>query len=398
MLSPEGEPLARRYYSEKSGDDLKDDDMVRGFELEKDRYVIVTDEELERLAPEQSRDIDLRRFAPLEDISPLFFDRSYFLAPSEGSEKAYRLLAQTMGKQKLAGLATFVMRGKEYLVAIFPENGILRAETMRFVDEIRSPKEIGLAEKKKVSAATVKKFERLIGKHSAAHLPLKDLKDEQYRRIASEYGVANEGDLLAGIGYGKYSAKVVVKKHFPLLDGAAPVEDVKESTGIGGVVRRVFGISGEHDALKVQGHDELLVYRARCCNPIRGEEIVGYVTRGKGVAVHSKSCPNVTNLMYESDRRIFVEWAKPKIIGGGKATYPVKLTVFCDDRAGLLKQLTAVISDDNTNIRHMDVRTDDHRADIDVTIDIEDVKHLDRIVSGIRKIPGILDVQRVKNI
>src|SRR5256885_10304428 len=183
MLSPEGEPLARRYYSEKSGNDLQDDDMVRGFELEKDRYVVVTDEELERLAPEQSRDIDLRRFAPLEDISPLYFDRSYFLAPSEGSEKAYRLLAQTMEKQKLAGLATFVMRGKEYLVAIFPENGILRAETMRFVDEIRSPKEIGLAGKKKVSAATVKKFERLIGKHSAAHLPLKDLKDEQTEKL-----------------------------------------------------------------------------------------------------------------------------------------------------------------------------------------------------------------------
>jgi len=183
MLSPEGEPLARRYYSEKSGKDLADEDMVRGFELEKDRYVIVTDEELERLAPEQSRDIDLRRFAPLEDISPLYFDRSYFLAPSEGSEKAYRLLAQTMDKQKLAGLATFVMRGKEYLVAIFPENGILRAETMRFVDEIRSAKEIGLPEKKKVSAATVKKFERLIVKHSARHLPLKDLKDEQTEKL-----------------------------------------------------------------------------------------------------------------------------------------------------------------------------------------------------------------------
>jgi DNA end-binding protein Ku len=183
MLSPEGEPLARRYYSEKSGDDLQDDDMVRGYELEKDRYVIITDDELERLAPEQSRDIDLRRFAPLEDISPLYFDRSYFLAPSEGSEKAYRLLAQTMEKQKLAGLATFVMRGKEYLVAIFPEDGILRAETMRFVDEIRSPKEIGLPEKKKVSAATVKKFEKLIMTHSATRLPLKDLKDEQTEKL-----------------------------------------------------------------------------------------------------------------------------------------------------------------------------------------------------------------------
>src|SRR5436305_2824576 len=165
MLSPEGEPLARRYYSEKSGNDLQDDDMVRGFEFDKDKYVVVTDEELERLAPEQSRDIDLRKFVPLEDIPPLYFDRSYFLAPSEGSEKAYRLLADTMEKEKLAGVATFVMRGKEYLVAIFPENGILRAETMRFADEIRSPKEIDLPEKKKVPAATVKKFEELIEKH-----------------------------------------------------------------------------------------------------------------------------------------------------------------------------------------------------------------------------------------
>src|SRR5262249_23746243 len=139
---------------------------------------------------------------------------------------------------------------------------------------------------------------------------LKDLKDEQYRRIASEYGVANEGDLLAGNGNCKQSAKILVKKLFPVVDGAAPIRKDKESRGQGGVNRRVFGVTGDQDALKVQGHDELLIYRARCCNPIRGEEIVGYVTRGKGVAVHSKSCPNVTNLMYESDRRIFVEWAR----------------------------------------------------------------------------------------
>src|SRR2546422_5451589 len=166
MLGPEGEPLSRRYYSQKFGDALEDDEMVPGFEYEKGKNVIVTDEELERLAPEQSRDIDLRRFVDLESIPPIYFDRSYFLVPSEGSEKAYRLLAETMEKEGLAGIATFVMRGKEYLVAIFPENGILRAETMRFVDEIRSPKEIGLPEKKRVSAATVKKFEKLIEKHS----------------------------------------------------------------------------------------------------------------------------------------------------------------------------------------------------------------------------------------
>ena len=183
MLSPEGEPLSRRYFSQKSGKELDDEDMVRGYEIDKDRYVVVTDEELERLAPEQSRDIDLRRFVPLEEIPPLYFDRSYFLAPSEGSEKAYKLLAETMKKEALAGVATFVMRGKEYLVAIFPENGILRAETMRFADEIRSPKEIDLPEKKKVPAATVKKFEELIEKHSARQLSLKELKDEQTEKL-----------------------------------------------------------------------------------------------------------------------------------------------------------------------------------------------------------------------
>jgi DNA end-binding protein Ku len=183
MLSPEGEPLSRRYFSQKSGKELDDEEMVRGYEIDKDKYVVVTDEELERLAPEQSRDIDLRRFVPLEEIPPLYFDRSYFLAPSEGSEKAYKLLAATMEKEDLAGIATFVMRGKEYLVSIFPENGILRAETMRFADEIRSPKEVDLPEKKKVPVATVKKFEKLIEKHSARQLSLKELKDEQAEKL-----------------------------------------------------------------------------------------------------------------------------------------------------------------------------------------------------------------------
>jgi DNA end-binding protein Ku len=183
MLGPEGEPLSRQYYSQKTGRDLADDNMVRGYEIDKDKFVIVTDEELERLAPDQSRDIDLRRFVELESISPLYFDRSYFLTPAEGSEKAYRLLAETMEKEKLAGIATFVMRGKEYLIAIFPENGIMRAETMRFADELRSPKDIGLPEKKKVPAATVTKFERIISRHSTSRLNLKELKDEKSEQL-----------------------------------------------------------------------------------------------------------------------------------------------------------------------------------------------------------------------
>ena len=159
------------------------------------------------------------------------------------------------------------------------------------------------------------------------------------------------------------------------------------------MVRRVFG--GDHNAIKVKGHDDLLVYRARCCNPIRGEDIVGYVTRGKGVAVHSRNCPNVTNLMYESERRIAVEWARDTTTPSG---YPVKLTLFCDDRAGMLKQITTIISDDNTNIRNIEVRTANSQANIDVVIDIEDLKHLEHIIAGLRKISGVHDVQRVQRV
>ena len=183
MIGPEGVPLARRYYSQKTGKDLDADQMIRGYEIDKEKYVVVTDEELERLAPEQSRDIDLRSFVPLESIPPKYFDRSYFLVPSKGSEKAYKLLAETMDQSELAGIATFVMRGKEYLVAIFPENEILRAETMRFADELRTPKDVGLPEKKKVSAAAVKKFENIIQKHSARQLPLNKLKDEREAKL-----------------------------------------------------------------------------------------------------------------------------------------------------------------------------------------------------------------------
>jgi GTP diphosphokinase / guanosine-3',5'-bis(diphosphate) 3'-diphosphatase len=244
---------------------------------------------------------------------------------------------------------------------------------------------------------------KLIEKQARKYrLAFKDFDDKQLDKIAQEYGLGVGQDLLAGIGYGKFSARQILAKLSPGIteETASPDEQPKQTTTLGSVIRRVFGQSAETAAIKVKGYNDLLVYRARCCNPIRGEAIVGYVTRGKGVAVHAVSCPNVTNLMYEADRRLAVEWAKPASMSkqDAKATYPVKLTVFCDDRAGMLKQLTAVISDDDTNIRNIEARTADSQATIDMVIDIEDVKHLERIMAGLRKIPGIHDVQRLNKV
>ena len=235
---------------------------------------------------------------------------------------------------------------------------------------------------------------KLIEKEARKYrVALKDIKDQDFQRVASDYGLGRGDDLLAGIGYGKFSARQALAKLAPAASEQPGEADEEKQSAITSVVRRVFG--GDHNAIKVKGHDDLLVYRARCCNPIRGEDIVGYVTRGKGVAVHSRNCPNVTNLMYESERRIAVEWARDATTPSG---YPVKLTLFCDDRAGMLKQITTIISDDNTNIRNIEVRTANSQANIDVVIDIEDLKHLEHIIAGLRKISGVHDVQRVQRV
>jgi len=236
---------------------------------------------------------------------------------------------------------------------------------------------------------------KLIEKEARKYrVALKEIKEEELRKIASDYGLGQPDDLMAGIGYGKYSARQVLGRLVPAAESAeAGGED--RSSGLASVVRRVFGGDRHNDAIRVKGQGDLLVYRARCCNPIRGESVVGYVTRGKGVAVHAIDCPNVVNLLYEPERKIEVEWAQDDSI---PSSYPVKITVFCDDRFGMLKQITSVISDSKTNIRNVEAHTYNGHGNIDVILDIADLKHLENIINGVRKIPGVHDVQRLQKI
>jgi GTP pyrophosphokinase len=237
---------------------------------------------------------------------------------------------------------------------------------------------------------------KLIEKEARKYrVALKEIKDEELQKIASDYGVGRPDDLMAGIGYGKFSARQVLARLVPAAGEGASETGGERPGGIASVVRRVFGGDHNNHAIRVKGHGDLLVYRARCCNPIRGESVVGYVTRGKGVAVHALNCPNVMNLMYEPERRIDVEWSRDDET---PTSYPVKLTVYCDDRFGMLKQITAVISDTKTNIRNVEARTSNGQANIDVILDIADLKHLENIINGVRKIPGVHDVQRLQKV
>ncbi len=233
-------------------------------------------------------------------------------------------------------------------------------------------------------------------------VPMTQIDDQDLGRIAQEFGVATAADLLATLGQGKHTAHQVLGKLAPGL-AAPPEAEPPAAAGKPGEAGMTDAVRKLHltgsDSLQVEGQNDLLVYRARCCNPIRGEEIVGYVTRGKGVAVHARSCPNVQNLLYESDRRINVEWSRAPEGAGQAQRYPVKIIVHCEDRTGMLKELTAVISDENTDIRAVDLSRDEEgEAIIEFVVEAEDVRHLNRMVLGLRRVEGVRQVLRTQKV
>ncbi|MCA9739426.1 MAG: Ku protein [Gemmatimonadota bacterium] len=182
MLSPDGRPLRRRYVCPEEGTEVPPDQIVRGFETDTG-WVVVRDDELEALRPEKSREIDLRRFVPRSELDPMRFQRAYFLLPSGDSTKAYRLLAATMEQANRAGIATFVMRGKEYLTAILAEDGILRAETLRYADELRTPADVGLALEAPAPKAASARMRDVIRRMTADTVPEDALSDHEAERL-----------------------------------------------------------------------------------------------------------------------------------------------------------------------------------------------------------------------
>jgi GTP pyrophosphokinase len=226
---------------------------------------------------------------------------------------------------------------------------------------------------------------RLLEKEARKYdIALKKVSEEDYSRVARDYGCTLADDIYAGIGYGKFSARQVLAKLVP----SAKLEPVQVSR-LASTVKRALGV-GSDGAIQVDGHDDLMVYRAKCCSPIRGEEIIGYITRGKGIAVHAKHCTNVQNLMYDANRRIDVEWVGPKY-----SLYSVKLAMLTEDRQGMLADVTAAIAGVHSNIQNIEARTGEKRANIDVIVDIVDVEHMEKIISSLKKIEGVYQVDRV---
>jgi guanosine-3',5'-bis(diphosphate) 3'-pyrophosphohydrolase len=224
-----------------------------------------------------------------------------------------------------------------------------------------------------------------------AGVSLKKIAEEDWLRVASEYGAGRVEDLHADLGYGKWSARQVIAKVSgkPLGPTASPEEQAPKLTT---TVKRMLGM--DDAAIVVRGQDDLMVYRSKCCNPILGDDIIGYVTRGRGIAVHSKNCPNVENLLYEADRRIAVEWADST-----QAEFPVRLRIITEDRPGMIAGISNIISGTGANIRSFESGGDDNtRARIEVALDVRDRKQLEHIIGAIKRIAGVFDIERVYNV
>jgi GTP diphosphokinase / guanosine-3',5'-bis(diphosphate) 3'-diphosphatase len=217
--------------------------------------------------------------------------------------------------------------------------------------------------------------------------------EDEMKRIAKEYGLGRPDDLLASIGYGKTLPRNVLAKFLGPEKFAELDPEKKQETRLQSgmkAVKKFIGL-GE-DAIIVKGVDNLLTTRAQCCNPLRGEEIIGYISLGKGIVVHNKRCKNVAQLMVNKERLVDVEWAKSE----RDEIQSIRLLATTENRTGMLAGITNAIAEIKTGIR--DARANVSKDDIgliEVTVEVFDKKHLDKVINSIEQVPGVIDVERV---
>jgi guanosine-3',5'-bis(diphosphate) 3'-pyrophosphohydrolase len=211
---------------------------------------------------------------------------------------------------------------------------------------------------------------------------------KEFPEVIGQYGLKKPEDIYPAVGFGTISPRQFLSRLFPETapQSETPPQRLPVSAAEGG------SRSTTQSAITVNGQDGLLVYRSRCCNPIRGDEIVGYITRGKGISVHTTTCPNVINFL-GSDRMTDVEWMDAK----AEELFSVGLAISITDRQGMLADIASAISNLNTNIRESSTKTDTEsgKGTIEITVDIMDLKHLQRVIQSLKSIRGIEDIERI---
>jgi len=143
LRQSDGSRIRHKRVAEADGEEVPYDEIVKGYEISPEQYVVVTRDELEEIDPKKTRAIEIQDFVDLDDIDPIYFDHPYYLGPDKGAEKAYALLVKAMSDAKKVAVARFVLRNREHLAAIRPSGNVLTMATMRFPDEVVAPDELG---------------------------------------------------------------------------------------------------------------------------------------------------------------------------------------------------------------------------------------------------------------
>lgn len=228
-------------------------------------------------------------------------------------------------------------------------------------------------------------LEREFRRHGLPQAQL--LKSERMQTLAKEAGYETTDELAAAVCYGKLSLAQIIQH---LLPTPSP-----KGTGTGSgellPIRSSIG-KPEDNTVKVKGGRDLLMRLSRCCNPVPGDRIVGYITRGRGLAIHSVECPNLEALDYDRERLVDVDWDKTS-----SGTHAIKVSVFAVDKTGVLANVSSSISGCEANITRAEITTrEDHKAVLDFVIQVTDMAHLARVLQSIERVEGVITARRVR--
>jgi len=221
--------------------------------------------------------------------------------------------------------------------------------------------------------------------------PAQLLKPEALEPMLSHYGLGSEEEFFAAVGYGKVSPRQAVARLLPPeeLQALIEAEEVREKKGD----RKISRLRPAEEGVRIRGIDEIMVRFSKCCNPVPGDEIIGFITRGRGVSIHTVDCPNAVSLMADPERQIAVHWD-----GQRKAPHQVKIRVeIGKDRPGILAEISTAISGTNTNIAQAEIRVTEERTGVNTfVLEVNDLGQLQAAMQAIRKVDGVVGVERIK--
>jgi GTP pyrophosphokinase len=212
------------------------------------------------------------------------------------------------------------------------------------------------------------------------------LKSDQLLQVAREAGYDNPDDLAAAVGFGHIAtAQIVGKLVAPASGGIAPPPEPA------GRAKLPAG-KAEDKGVRVQGARDLLMQLSRCCNPVPGDRILGYITRGRGLTIHAVDCPNLEALDYDKERLVEVEWDTTM-----PGQHAVKVAVIAVDKTGVLANVSSAISECHANISRAEIMTrEDRKAELDFVVEITDTSHLNRVLKAIERVDGVITARRVR--